>query len=148
MPFNWQFDRRFNRQFQAFVLFGSGCLVGALTLLPFAAQADAPTALPFPAAIEQLNLTDDQSAQLAALRQNTRSQLEAVVSPEQRQRFQTTWQQEDIRSAIAAMNLTPDQRQQVRSILQTSRQQAAQVLTAEQKQELRQLIRAHLDQML
>jgi Spy/CpxP family protein refolding chaperone len=137
-------------KFNPIVIFVSGCLVGALTLLPFGAQAEPQSPImPLPAVLEQLNLTADQEAQLSTIRQTTRSQLEAVVSSEQREQFKTSWQQgNSLRQAIAAMNLSPEQQQQVRSIFQASRQQAAQVLNSEQKQQLRQIILSRLDQVL
>lgn len=150
-----------------------GCLVGTLAFLPLMAKADmfqanhtaahaAPTqlaeatpqamsqALPsLIAALDQLNLTADQEAQLSAIRRETRTQLEAVVQPEQRQQFKTTLQQGgSFRQAVNAMNLTPDQKQQLKSIFQSARQQGATVLTTAQRQELRQLIQQRLDRAL
>lgn len=150
-----------------------GCLVGALALLPLMAKADmlqanqtavtaVPTQLaeatpqgmsqalpPLLAALEDLDLTADQEAQLSTIRRETRTQLEAVVQPEQRQQFKTMLQQGgSFRQAVNAMNLTPDQKQQVRSIFQSARQQGAMVLTTAQRQELRQLIQQRLDRAL
>lgn len=137
-------------KFNPLILLAGGCLVGVLTLMPFIAQADSMTALmPIPEAIEELNLTTDQEAQLTAIRRDTRSQLEAAVSAAQRQQFKTTLQQGgSFRQAVTAMNLTPDQRQQVRSIFQSARQQGATVLTPAQKQQLRQMMLSHLNEEL
>lgn len=144
-----------------------GCLVGALALLPLIAKADMTQAnetqphlaqaasrnldesMPLLAALDQLNLTADQEAQLTTLRRETRTQLEAVIQPEQRQQFKTTWQQgNSFRQAVAAMNLTTEQKQQVRSIVQSAREQGATVLTDSQRQTLRQLIQERLDRAL
>ncbi len=148
-----------------------GCLVGALALTPFMAKADmfqanltaahaVATQLaeatpqdhslpPFLTALDELNLTADQEAQLSTLRRETRTQLEAVIQPEQRQQFKTTLQQGgSFRQAVNAMNLTLNQKQQVRSIFQSARQEGAAVLTPAQRQELRQLIQERFDRAL
>lgn len=143
-------------------LITSGCVAGllalTLTLAPRIAQADAPTPLssgpvlasaPIVEALDQLNLTADQEAQLTALRHDTRSQLQAIVQPNQRQQFKTTWQQgQSFQESVAAMNLTPEQRQQIKAIFQSSRQQAKAVLTEPQRQQLKQLLQERLDEAL
>jgi periplasmic protein CpxP/Spy len=128
-----------------------GILALSLTLTPHIAQADSSAVSPssMTAVIDQLELTPDQETQLAALRRDTRSQIQAIVQPNQRQQFKTTWQQgSSFRESVSAMNLTPDQRQQVRSLLQSTRQQAKAILTESQRQELKQILQERLDSAL
>ncbi|MFM7427469.1 MAG: Spy/CpxP family protein refolding chaperone [Elainella sp.] len=134
------------------VLAGS-CLVvmiGLTTFLPSTAQADAIRAAvmaeyPLADALERLDLTPTQSAQISQIRRSAQSELQTIVRPDQRQQFKQTWQQSSFQEAVAAMNLTADQRQQIRAVFQDSREQAKAVLTEGQRQELRQLLQERLD---
>ncbi len=148
-----------------FVLVG-GCIAGILAVTPLLAQtqmaqanaagssiqtAEAPKSdhRGLRQAFEQLNLTPEQQSQFDSLRRDSRSQVEAILQPEQRQQFITTWQQGGgFRDAIAAMNLTDTQRQQMREMFQSKRSQARALLTDPQRQDLRQLLQDRLDHAL
>ncbi|MCU0565762.1 MAG: Spy/CpxP family protein refolding chaperone [Oculatellaceae cyanobacterium Prado106] len=121
-------------------------LSGTLILTPIATHAQEPlTQLPVMAAIEQLNLTADQESQLVRIRQNTRAQLESILSESQRQSFKTTLEQGgSFRSAVAAMNLTEEQRTQLRTVFQSVRTEASTILTTEQRQQIRDWVLARL----
>ncbi|MGG6296877.1 hypothetical protein ACQ4M4_20980 [Leptolyngbya sp. AN02str] len=61
--------------------------------------------------MEQLNLTDTQRQQLQQIRENTRTQMEAVLTAEQRQQMEQMRQQADARRQEFA-NLSPEERRQ------------------------------------
>ncbi|MBD3880327.1 Spy/CpxP family protein refolding chaperone [Phormidium tenue FACHB-886] len=91
---------------------------------------------------QRLNLTADQQTQLLQIRQDARTQLEALLTPEQRSQVQTALAQGDaLPTLIQSLNLTESQRTQGWQILGNSRQQAESVLTAEQEQRIRQFFR-------
>ncbi|MGP1373359.1 MAG: hypothetical protein ACTS3T_11065 [Almyronema sp.] len=88
--------------------------------------------------LAELNLTADQQAQLDTLRQDTRSQVEAILTPAQIDQFFSTLQsQQNIRTAIQAADLTDTQKSQLWQVFQSSREAAAAVLTDEQQQQIR-----------
>ncbi len=88
---------------------------------------------------KQLNLTADQKAKLAEIRQSTRTRIEAVLTDEQKAKLRDLRQQQQkIRQDMAALNLTDAQKAQIRSIRQDARNQMESILTDQQKQQLRQ----------
>lgn len=88
----------------------------------------------------QLNLTDAQKAQMKQIGENTRSQIAAVLTNEQRAQWEAAKQQGGkSRQAYQALNLTDDQKARIRSIKQASKQEMDKVLTQEQRDQLRQL---------
>ena len=158
-------------KFNPSVLLAGGCIAGLLAITPFIAQANsvgsrtqtaqAPQVAPASSQIasadrtplgeisDQLDLTADQQAQIANLRRNTRTQIQSILQPNQRQQFLTAWQQgSSFRDSVAAMNVTAEQRQQLREVAQSTRSQARALLTDAQRQELRQLIQDRLDAVL
>ncbi|MDX2211919.1 MAG: Spy/CpxP family protein refolding chaperone [Oculatellaceae cyanobacterium bins.114] len=97
--------------------------------------------------LEELNLTPEQQTQLNQIRQNTRSELEALLTEDQRAQFRSTLESGNgFREAIAAMNLSSEQQTQLRAIFQSAREQAATVLTDEQRQQVQELVRSRLQQ--
>ena len=81
---------------------------------------------------EQLNLTEAQSSQIEAIRTDSRSQIAALLTPEQR----TAFENNSGRGGFRELDLTDDQRSQVRTIKEGSREQIDALLTDEQRQEL------------
>lgn len=130
-------------------LVGGVAAIG-LTVAPFVNQASAQDVpAPFLEVIEQLNLTDTQRTQLDQIWQDTRAEMEAVLSVEQREQFRSSFQNGGgFREAAAAMNLTDDQRTELRSIMRSTRDEAAEVLTDEQRQQLRETVRDRMEQSL
>jgi periplasmic protein CpxP/Spy len=121
-----------------------GFVLVAPVITPMAAQANSLGDLPILSGIE---LTQQQEDQLAQARRQVRSEIEAIVSPEQKNRFKTALERGDgLRAAIAAMNLSSDQKVQVRQVLQASRSTFSSILTAEQRQQLRQNVRSRFMQ--
>jgi len=122
-----------------------GILGGAITLMPALTQAqETGSQVPRFPALEQLNLTTDQEAKLAQIRQATRAQLENVLTAEQQETFKTKMAQgATFREAIAASNLSEEQRTQLREAFQAARQSASEVLTPEQRQQAQQWRQSH-----
>lgn len=138
-------------KFKLIAVLVGGAVAGALAFLPFSVKAEAPNGLaqvppigeehPF----EELNLSPEQEEQLAQIRQETRAQIEDVLSAEQRQQFRTTFEEgRTFREAVAAMNLSEEQKAELRSIFQAARQKAATILTPEQRQHLRERMLSRL----
>ncbi len=90
-----------------------------------------------------IELTQQQETQLTQIRTQTRSQIENILTPEQRNQFKAALERrEGIRSAIRVMNLSAAQKTQLQSIFQTTRSQLTSLLTPEQKRQLIQSLRA------
>ncbi|OUL37445.1 P pilus assembly/Cpx signaling pathway, periplasmic inhibitor/zinc-resistance associated protein [Nostoc sp. T09] len=103
---------------------------------------------------QQLGLTDAQKSQIQAIRRDTRTQMEAVLTQEQRDQikaqFQARQAQRGQRQAgqqpgqrpkggFAALNLTEAQKAQMKQIMQSSQQKIQAVLTPEQQAKFQQL---------
>ena len=94
-------------------------------------------------ALQGVNLSQTQKDQFDQLRQQTRSQINAIVTSEQQQQFFNALQNgQGLRGAIAAANLSDQQRTQVRQVLQASRSQAAEILPPQQRQQIFKNLRA------
>ena len=126
-------------------------LVGAIALTvattPLAVKAEPALRSPLaqaqaqePHGFQRLGLTQEQKTKMAQIRQNTRSQIEAILTPQQREQFQAAMQDSrpNKRQAFAALNLTPEQKAQMRQIRQSAKSQFEAVLTPEQRQQLQQ----------
>ncbi|MUL35439.1 Spy/CpxP family protein refolding chaperone [Gloeocapsopsis dulcis] len=86
-----------------------------------------------------IELTAEQQAQMEQIRNETRTQIEGVLTPEQRQQWQAAMQNgQRRRGAMAALNLSEAQRTQIRQIMQSSKERATAVLTPEQRQQIEQ----------
>lgn len=95
-----------------------------------------------------LNLTADQKAQLKTIRENTRSQIDGILTQEQKDQLAAAKQQRQqgqpgqtghkSRGVWASLNLTADQKAQIKTIRQNAKQQMDAVLTSEQRQQLQQ----------
>lgn len=89
-------------------------------------------------ALAELDLTEAQRSQIETIFANSRSQVEALLSAEQRTAFADTFSEtQNFREAMQAANLTEDQRTAAREIMQGSRDDIAAVLTEEQLAQLR-----------
>lgn len=84
-----------------------------------------------------IELTEQQKAQIQTIRQNTRSQIEGVLTAEQRKQFQAALSSgQKRRSAFADMNLSEQQKNQIREIMRSAKTQAEAILTPAQKQQM------------
>lgn len=121
-------------------------LAGAIALtvsttVPVTAQAQ-PTQQRQPGQAQKgpykgIELTEQQKAQMQTIRQNTRTQIEGILTPEQRAQFQAAiGSGQKRRSAYADMNLSEQQQSQIREIMQSAKTQTEAVLTPAQRQQL------------
>lgn len=113
---------------------------------------------------EQLGLTDSQKSQIEAIRRDTRTQMEAVLTQEQKNQIQAQLQARQAqrgqrqagqqpsqrpKKGFGALNLTDAQKTQMKQIMQSSQQKIQEVLTPEQRtklQELRETARSRWQQ--
>jgi Spy/CpxP family protein refolding chaperone len=86
-----------------------------------------------------LNLTAAQQTKMEQLRTATRAQIDAVLTPEQRQKFaQIKAQRQANKQGRKGMNLTADQKTQLKAIRETNRQQFKAILTPAQQAQIGQ----------
>lgn len=92
---------------------------------------------------EQLNLSDAQRTQLEAIRTDTRSQVEAILTTEQ----QTALENSEERGprAFRQLDLSEDQRQQLRAIYEDSREEISAILTDEQRSQIEDMRQQRID---
>lgn len=96
-------------------------------LMPIlAASAIFTLALPLAANAcgDKKNLTQAQRAQMEQVKTNARSQVEAVLTPQQQGEFQSAVEEgQKMRSAVASLNLSEEQQTQVNEIMKVSKEQ-------------------------
>ncbi|MGB7441651.1 MAG: hypothetical protein WA919_11320 [Coleofasciculaceae cyanobacterium] len=115
-------------------------LLASLAAISISAAPMLANAEPGSGKFSNLNLSTAQQEQLDQIRENTDSQIEAILSPEQQQQFQNMREQrEQMRQAKKALNLTEEQREQMREIRRSAREQMQQVFTEEQRQQLSEM---------
>jgi periplasmic protein CpxP/Spy len=94
--------------------------------------------------LDKLNLTAEQKTKLEQLRANTRTQMDTVFTPEQRQQAKL---RQDQRRAMGdkwqSLNLTADQKAKLKEIRQSSKAQFEAILTPEQQQQAKQKHHGH-----
>lgn len=124
-----------------------------VTTTPLAVKAEPalsqlPTQTQEPVRVQRLQLTPEQKAKIAEIRRNTRSQIEALLTPQQKEQLKAAMQQsrQERRQAFAALNLTPEQKTQMRQIRQSAKSQYEAVLTPEQLQQMQQNRQFHRQQ--
>lgn len=101
-----------------------------------------------PAAFPALNLTDTQKVQAWGIGQQVLTQVQALLTPAQKNQLKTAIQNGgDLRSAIATVNLTASQKTAMRDILKSTKSQFDQVLTPEQQQQMQQTRRAWIQSL-
>lgn len=87
---------------------------------------------------QDLNLTETQRTQMNQIREQTKAQIEQILTPEQRANLQTSQQNGGKMRGWKNLNLTETQKQQMRQIKESSMQQMQQILTPEQRATLQQ----------
>jgi periplasmic protein CpxP/Spy len=126
------------------IALGAGAVIAPLSTGFAFAQTPSPQPHHQSRQLSGLNLTQQQQDQIDQIRNQTRSQVESILSETQRTQIRTAMQQgQDFRAAAAAANVSADQQAQIRQIFQASRQQMASVLTPDQQQQLQQHMREH-----
>ncbi|HEY9728564.1 MAG TPA: Spy/CpxP family protein refolding chaperone [Chroococcales cyanobacterium] len=98
---------------------------------------------------DQLNLSDQQKAQLQQIQKDTHTQIEAVYTPEQREQLKTARQNRQAHQAgqahqgrhsmMAALNLTDAQKAKIKAIKEAQKARMQAILTPEQQQQLQQM---------
>jgi Spy/CpxP family protein refolding chaperone len=89
--------------------------------------------------MNRLDLTAEQKTKMQQLQASTRTQIEGVLTPEQRQKFQQIYNQRQAnKSDRQALNLTTGQRTQLQAIRQANRTQFQALLTPAQQAQFRQ----------
>jgi Spy/CpxP family protein refolding chaperone len=90
------------------------------------------------ARLDKLNLTSDQKAKMEQLKATGRTQMEAILTPEQRQKAQTMQtRRPEMKNAWKSMNLTAEQKAKMKAIRQASEQELNAILTPEQQSKLK-----------
>jgi Spy/CpxP family protein refolding chaperone len=130
----------------------AGAVALTLTATPFAVQAQTTSSRPLLAQQagkkgpwQELGLTDAQKEQIKQIKNSTRTQIEAVLTPEQRAKLQAAkqaagqGQRQRGKEVWQSLNLTDAQKAQIRQIKETSQQQIEAVLTPEQRAKLQQI---------
>ncbi|WP_042341275.1 Spy/CpxP family protein refolding chaperone [Calothrix sp. PCC 7507] len=101
---------------------------------------------------KNLNLTEAQKTRIQEINRNTRTQIEAVFTDEQKAKLKAAFQARQAQRAqgqqrpqgqrpgkeFADLNLSEAQKTQIRQIRESSKQQMQSVLTAEQQQKLQE----------
>ncbi|MEL6491663.1 MAG: hypothetical protein AAFV85_07470 [Cyanobacteria bacterium J06634_6] len=87
--------------------------------------------------LEQLDLSEAQRTQIEAIRTDTRSQIESVLTADQQATLENSEQRG--RRAFRELDLSEDQREQLRAIHEDSRDQVSEVLTDEQRSQLEEM---------
>lgn len=94
-----------------------------------------------------VEITQQQQDQLSQIRNETRAQIEKLLTPQQLQQFKTAMQSsQDRQAAFAAMNLSEEQKTQLQTIVQSAQNRAETVLTPEQRQKIQQNIQQRQQQ--
>jgi Spy/CpxP family protein refolding chaperone len=89
--------------------------------------------------LESLNLTPEQQAKVQQLHIATKAKMDAVFTPEQRQKLdQIKAERQANKPNKAAWNLTADQKAKLKAIRQANMEQIKTILTPEQQAQLRQ----------
>lgn len=109
----------------ALTVFGSA-------ILPLSAQATPQT--------KQIELTEDQQAEIIRIRETTNDRINAVLTDEQKQQLEVAMQQgQDPRQAFSLLELSENQQLEIQTILQQANQESQEVLTPEQLEQLQQM---------
>jgi periplasmic protein CpxP/Spy len=88
---------------------------------------------------DKLNLTTEQKTKIEQLRTSTSNQIDAVLTPEQRQKFaQIKSQRQANRQSANGMNLTAEQKNKLKAIRQANKVQFKAMLTPAQQTQLSQ----------
>lgn len=145
----------------------AGAVALTLTTTSFAVKAQTSSASPLllaqaqeqgprqgkKGAWSELGLTQAQQTRLREIRQNTRTQIEGVLTQEQKDQLRTAAEARRAQrqagqpgqrqgrggKGFAGLNLTEDQKNRIQAIKESSKQQMDAVLTPEQRTKLQQI---------
>lgn len=123
-------------------LFIAGIAAIAITAAPTVVQAELNNSRMSGA---ELNLTAEQKSQLQQIGQETRSQIESVLTPQQREQLKANLSQRsrtgNRQASTAQLNLSNEQISKIQKIKKSSKEQMQAVLTPEQLEKIRQFRR-------
>lgn len=136
----------------------AGAIALSAVIAPFTVNAQTnPSAQPLLAQAQQrqgkkarLNLTDAQMQQMRQIKEDTITQMRAILTPEQQQRLEALKQErqgqnrqgpnrQGLRNLMAELNLSQEQKAQIQELMQRQKARMDEVLTAEQRQEIQQM---------
>ena len=129
----------------------AGAIVFGAIATPFALNAQAnPSAQPLLAQAQQhqskwsqLNLTEQQQQQMRQIREETRTQMQSILTPEQQQKLQAAMQNGQGRNNQAwrevMASLTDEQKAKKRELMQQQKSRFEGILSAQQKQQMEQM---------
>ncbi len=125
----------------------AGTLALSLVITPLTVKAETNVSSPQIVAqipqipfLQNLGLTESQKAQLAEIRQNTRTEIQNILTPQQQEQFQAITANMDQRmEAFRSLNLSDEQKSQVWNIVQSKKSQIQEILTPEQRQKIQTL---------
>ncbi len=84
-----------------------------------------------------VELTETQRRQLREIHRNTRSQIEDVLTSEQRRQLESSRDGSNQgRTAFGQMNLSSEQRSQIQSIMRSAKNRTDSILTPEQREQV------------
>lgn len=133
----------------------AGAIALTLTATPLAVKAQTQSSSPLVVAQakekgpwQSLGLTDAQKNQIQQIRRNTRTQIEGVLTQEQKDKLRAAYearqaqrqagQRPRMGKNFAELNLTEAQKTRIRQISESSKRQIEAVLTPEQQEKIRQ----------
>ena len=121
--------------------------------LPAFSQSNQPTA---PTQRHQmrppiLNLTAEQQAQIEQIREDKRSQIDAILTAEQKAQLQQAQENRNPHARenrgmprlFASLNLSDEQRSQIEAVMRSSKEEMDAILTPEQRQQLQEHRQQH-----
>jgi len=129
----------------------------SLTAVPFAVNAQINPQTPTQVKpvrekglFQRLGLSEQQKNQMQEIRRNSRTKMEAILTPEQLQQLQAAKQERQgqprqqrgqgqrSKMGFASLNLTEEQKTKMREIRESEKNQIQAILTPEQQQQLKQ----------
>ncbi len=89
--------------------------------------------------MEKIGLTTEQKDRVAQIKNNTRQQIEGILTEEQKSQYQNAFAAgKKPREAMQSANLSTEQKEKMKELRRSQREQISQLLTPEQKQKLRE----------
>ncbi len=132
----------------------AGAFALCLSATPFVVNAQqiaqTPTEVkpPHQGPFERLGLSEEQKTKIKEIRRNSRTQMEGILSTEQKQQLQAAKQERQGQPGqqrgqrpgknFASLNLTPEQKTKMREIRESEKNQIQAILTPEQQQQFKQ----------
>jgi Spy/CpxP family protein refolding chaperone len=119
------------------IAFVTSSLVLAMPAIASPAQTTPTSLTPVFPALEGVQLTPEQQAQLAEISGQALIEVQSLLSPEQIEQLNTALTQgQSLRVALSSLNLSGAQQHALREEFQSLRSQLAEVLTPEQQQQI------------